>query len=139
LKVSYDAGLLAHHAVRYSDALRKLDDELASAAPGKRYLLERKRGELAKKEISRIARDQAQQIVDAVRPHSTEVLSLPIPQSAEELPVVVHAALLVHRDRESAVVREIESARKEIDSAGFSISFSGPWAPYRFVQHERPA
>jgi hypothetical protein len=139
LKVAYDAGLLARHAVRFSDALKKLDDEVAAAAPGKRYLLERKRNELARKEVSRIARDQAQHIVEAAGRHSTEVLNLPIPQSAEELPVVLHAALLVHRDRETAVVREIEAARKEVDSAGFSISFSGPWAPYRFVQHERSA
>ena len=85
------------------------------------------------------ARDQAQQIVDSVRPLSTEFRMLPIPQSAEDLPVIVHAALLVHRDREPAVVRVIETARKEIDAVGFSISFSGPWAPYRFVQHERSA
>jgi hypothetical protein len=139
LKVAYDTALLARHAVRYSDQLKKLEDELTTAAPGKKYLLERKRGELNKKEVGRIAREQAQQIVDAVRPLSTEVRSLPIPQSAEELPVVLHAALLVHRDQEAKVIRQIEQARKESDPAGFSISFSGPWAPYRFVQHERSA
>ena len=139
LKVAYDASLLGRHAARYSDTLRQMDDEIASAAPGRRYLLERKRGELTKKEVSRIARDQAQQIVDSLRPFSTELRTLPIPQSAEDLPVIVHAALLVHRDREAAVVRLIEKARKEIDAVGFSISFSGPWAPYRFVQHERSA
>jgi hypothetical protein len=137
LKISCDSALFGLHIAQYSDALRALDSEIAGAAPGKRYLLERKRGDLARKEVSRVAREQAQTVLEQVRPHSREALSLPIPQSAEQLPVILHAALLVHRDQELAVLHQIAALRGEADRVGLGINFSGPWAPYRFVQRER--
>ena len=139
LKISCDASMFGRHIGQYSDALRMLDSDIATAAPGKRYLLERKRAELARKEVSRVAREQAQRVLEQVRPHSREALNLPIPQSAEELPVILHAALLVHRDQEVDVLNQITALRGEADRAGLGINFSGPWAPYRFVQHERSA
>ena len=139
LKISCDASMFARHIAQYSDPLRKLDDEIAVAAPGKRYLLERKRAELARREVTRVAREQAQQVLERVRPHSQAALTLPIPQSAEQLPVILHAALLVHRDQEATVLNSINALRGEADRAGLGINFSGPWAPYRFVQHERSA
>ncbi len=139
LKVSYDASLLARHVPQYSAALRRLDAEIAAASPGKRFLLEQKRGELVRKEVVRVAREQAQHMLDQLRPFCSKVRTLPLPQSAEELPVVLHAAMLVHRDQEADVLRVIEAVRGEPDRAGLSTSFSGPWAPYRFVEHERSA
>jgi hypothetical protein len=139
LKIAYDAGTLARNLSEYSEAVRNLDTEIAQATPGKRYLLERKRGDLVRRELTRVARDRAHEILEELRPHSREVRTLPIPQAAESLPVLLHAALLVHRDREQDLVGNFENVRKLSDRSGVSLSFSGPWAPYRFMQHEQSA
>lgn len=137
LKVSYDAQALAAHTARYSDAVRQLDREIEAAAPGRKYLLERKRGELAKSEVGRVARELGQKIFEQARPLCADAITLPIPQTGEQLPVVLHAALLVARDREAELVQQLERGKDESERSGVHIDFSGPWAPYRFVRHER--
>lgn len=137
LKVSYDTQALAAQTARYSEAVRELDREIEAAAPGRKYLLARKRGDLAKSEVSRVARELGQTIYQQARPHCAEAITLPIPQTGEPLPVVLHAALLVGRDREAELVRQLEHARVESEPNGVHVTFSGPWAPYRFVRHER--
>jgi gas vesicle protein GvpL/GvpF len=139
LKVSYDADTLSRQLGEYSEAVRNLDTEIAAATPGKRYLLERKRGELIRRELVRVARARAQSILDELRPLSSAVRTLPIPQTTEQLPVLLHAALLVHREKENDLVGYVERARNSVEHSGMSLSFSGPWAPYRFVQHEQTA
>jgi Gas vesicle synthesis protein GvpL/GvpF len=136
VKVSYDASALAEHSGNYSEAVRKLDEEIKTAPPGRKYLLERKRTDLAKSEVIRVARELGQQIFEQATPICTDAITLPIPQTGEHLPVVLHAAMLVARDREAELVERLERARDESQSNGVHVTFSGPWAPYRFVRHE---
>jgi hypothetical protein len=136
LKVSYDATVLARELGRVSESVEQLDREIAEAAPGRRVLLEKKRAELTKTEVARAARTEAQRVLDAVTPLCRAVRSLPLPQSKEALPVVLHAALLVERAQEAAVVAQLERAEAALAGGGVTLTFSGPWAPYRFVRHE---
>jgi hypothetical protein len=136
VKVSYDAAVLSRELGRFSEAVQTLDTEIAEAAPGRKFLLEKKRADLTKSEVARAARVAGQEIVDRVTPLCVETRTLPQPQSKEALPVVLHAALLVRREREEQVVGQLESERRELGESGVALSFSGPWAPYRFVRHE---
>ena len=135
LKVSYDAGVLSRELGRFSDAVQTLDGEIQQAAPGRRFLLEKKRAELAKSEVLRAAREEAERIVERIKPLCVETRALPLPQSKEALPVVLHAALLVEREREESVVAELEGESAALGASGVALSFSGPWAPYRFARH----
>jgi hypothetical protein len=135
LKVSYDAAMLSRELGRFSDEVQDLDTEIAQAAPGRKFLLEKKRAELTKSEVVRAAREAAQEIVTRIAPHCVETRTLPLPQSKEALPVVLHAALLVQRESEDIVVEQLERERGALSQSGVGVSFSGPWAPYRFVQH----
>jgi len=136
LKISYDAGVLSRELGRFSDEVQKIDSEMAEAAPGRKFLLEKKRAELVKSEVARAARAQAERVLAAVRPLCVETRTLPLPQSKDVLPVVLHAALLVERDREDDAVQQLEQERTAFGDSGLTLSFSGPWAPYRFVRHE---
>jgi hypothetical protein len=53
LKVSYDPETLVRHAGEVSEVLRALDEEMAAAPPGRRYLMQRKRDSLARDEVGR--------------------------------------------------------------------------------------
>jgi Gas vesicle synthesis protein GvpL/GvpF len=133
LKVAYRAERALAHAAELSDAVRALDDELAAAPPGRRYLLERKRAELARAEIAGAARRRAAGLLDSLRPLADEVVQLPLPRNDPALPVVLNAALLVPKPGEAALIAAAEAGRAELDGLGLEVVFSGPWAPYRFV------
>jgi hypothetical protein len=136
LKISYDAGVLSAELNRFSAAVQRIDSEIVAAAPGRKFLLEKKRAELVKTEVVRAARAQAERVQGAVAPLCAETRTLPLPQSKDALPVVLHSALLVARDREEAVVQQLEQERAALGDSGLTLAFSGPWAPYRFVRHE---
>ena len=115
--------------------MQTLDAEIAEAAPGRKFLLEKKRTELTKSEVVRAARAAAEEVVARISPLCAETRTLPLPQSKDALPVVLHAALLVRRESEDMVVEQLERERGRLAEGGVALSFSGPWAPYRFVKH----
>jgi hypothetical protein len=134
LKVAYDAEELARHGAEISPELNRLDEELASAAPGRRYLLERRRADMLRQEVARAARTQAHELLDSLRTHAQDVRVLPLTESDETGTVVLNAALLVQRDAEAALRSRAEELYSHYTSRGMIVTLSGPWAPYRFVE-----
>jgi hypothetical protein len=136
LKVAYDLNELGRHGGEVSDELRRMDDEIAGASPGRRFLLQRRRTDLTRREVTRAARRMADQLLDALRPHAEAVQALPLPEGADRGTVVLAAALLVSRAGEAALRAEAEPRIEQLSSLGMTISFTGPWAPYRFIDIE---
>jgi hypothetical protein len=64
---------------------------------------------------------------------TAQTRSLPIPRTQDVLPVVLHAALLVQTEHEAQLTAELETQAKQLRAIGMDLSFSGPWAPYRFM------
>ena len=137
LKVSYNAQQLADHANRFSAAVREIEAEIAAATPGKRYLLERKRGDITKAEVTRVAREQAERVFEVARQHAGDSANMPLPATRDQLPVVLYAALLVRRAQEAEFIAALEQQTEQYRESGIEVAFSGPWAPYRFVQRDR--
>lgn len=134
LKVAYDADELARHGAEISALLRQMEDRIAAATPGRRYLLERQRADLMKQEVSRAGRSLSRDLLDALREHATDVRELPLTESDENGTVVLNAALLVERSAEQALRARAADLYSRYTALGLIISFSGPWAPYRFVE-----
>lgn len=135
LKAAYDPAVLGRNAGAVSDEVSRMDAEIESAAPGRRYLLQRKRADVLKREVSRAARRLADELLDSLRPHAETVHVLPLPKADEEVgSVVLSAALLITRDAEPAARAAAEARIGELGELGVNITFSGPWAPYRFVE-----
>lgn len=133
LKVAYDAAELARHGAEVSPELKRLDDELATAAPGRRYLLERRRTDLLKQEVGRAGRALADELLDALRAYAEDVRVLPQTDADEAGTVVLNAALLVTRAAEPGLRAHVEELYQRYTRLGMIVTFSGPWAPYRFV------
>jgi hypothetical protein len=134
LKVGCDADVLGANASLVSEELRRLDDELQAAAPGRRYLLQRRRADLLAREVRRAARRLAGALLDELRPHAEAVQVLPLPQEAEAGAVVLNAALLVPRAAEPALREAAATRIEELSRLGMLASLTGPWAAYRFVE-----
>lgn len=131
LKVACDRATLARNAGRYIAAIDEIDREIESAAAGKRFLLARKRDDVLRKELAATAHRLASQALDELKPFAREIVRLPLP--AEDMPVVLSAALLVDAQQEPSLIAHVEAVRAKWLDAGLTIDFSGPWAPYRFI------
>lgn len=138
VKVSYNALEVEKHAAELSPRIAELDREAAAAQPGKRYLIEKKRRDLLKTEARSAAQALARAVLDLAAPIAFETRNLPLPRTAEDLPVILYAALLVERNREVELIELLERESARVKSLGLGVAFSGPWAPYRFTgEHER--
>lgn len=133
LKISYDVAKLAEHVPSLSDEGSGLATEIAAAAPGRRYLLERKQEELTKRETPALARSLAAELLEAARPVADEVIELDVPTHREGLPVVLDAALLVRSERVQGLQDLLAERAPRLEAVGVHARLTGPWAAYRFV------
>lgn len=133
VKVAYRADVLGKNAGAVSDAVRDIDREIAEAAPGRRFLLERKRNELMKTEVAAAAHRVASELFERLNTNVRDARRLELPRTGAELPVVLSAALLVAREEETDVIGRLRAEADALRGLGFELSFSGPWAAYRFM------
>lgn len=133
LKVAYSADELVAHLGEVSDQVKELDQRIEAAGPGTRFLLEKKRKDLARTESRAAARRLAGELLDEVRPEVEDVVVLRPPGDA---PVVLNAALLVPREREARLRDRVEREAERLGGFGLTVGFSGPWAPYRFLDDD---
>jgi len=137
VKIFFDEDAMQESAARLSDKVAQLDAEIAAASTGRSYLLQKKRADLLKSEVRQAAHGRAVAALDAVKENAAEARTLPLPRTDDVLPVVLHAALLVRTENEPRVIAALEQQTAELKSVGMDLSFSGPWAPYRFTgEHE---
>lgn len=131
LKVAWDPAVLAGHLGEVSEDIAAVDRDIAGAGPGKRFLLERKRSDLARTEGRVVARRLATELLDDLRADAQDSVVLPPPPDGS--PVVLSAALLLPAAAEADVVARAAAARDRLVGIGIAVTFTGPWAPYRFT------
>ena len=137
VKVFFDETVMQANAGGLSDRVAQIDREIAEAGAGRAYLLQKKRADLLKSEVLHAAHNRAVAVLDAIKPDVTETRTLPLPRTDDVLPVVLHAALLVRVANEARVIETLETQTRQLKQVGMDLSFSGPWAPYRFTgEHE---
>jgi hypothetical protein len=134
LKVAFDAAELARHGAEVSGEVRALDEEIAAAPPGRRYLLQRQRADLVKRALAGAARRLATELLEALAAHADDTRVLPVTGADEAGTVVLNAALLVQRHREPALQQDAGDRIEELRQLGMLPAFTGPWAPYRFIR-----
>ena len=132
LKVAWDPVRIAAQLGEISEEIGALDRQIAEATPGKRFLLERKRKDAARTEGRIVARRLAEELLDDLRGPAREVEMLPPPK--DDTPVVLNAALLLPAGEEEAVLARAAEARARLAEVGLTVAFTGPWAPYRFME-----
>lgn len=123
-------------------ALPKLSAEIASlksaaeaAAPGQRYLLERKLDARLKEDLRATGNQIAGEILDALSSLSLETVRSPIPRATAEAPgtMVLNAAFLIAPDRLRAFQERLTGIVNDRQPSGFRFDFTGPWPPYHFA------
>jgi hypothetical protein len=133
LKISFNESLLTQNGAQVSGKVAELDREIAAAPAGKAYLLQKKRTEVLKHEVRHAAHRKAVDVLNAMHASVVETKSLPLPRDADTLPVVLHAALLARTGQHGEIVAQLEQHAQKLRAIGMDLTFSGPWAPYRFM------
>jgi hypothetical protein len=132
LKVGYEAARLEENLGAVSEEIRRLDQEIEQAAPGKAFLLTKKRRDLARSEARAAARRLAHDMLASLEGDAAEVTRLAL--TTDDTPVVLNAALLLPRDREEAALERAEREARRLAGLGIAVWYTGPWAPYRFLE-----
>lgn len=134
LRVGYDADRLLSHLGEVSEEVGALDREIEAASPGKRFLLEKRRKDIARTEGREAARRLAQELLTGLRPLARDVVTLTPPTDTE--PTTLNAAFLVDRPTEPALREQVDRDKERLEPLGLDIRLTGPWAPYRFLEED---
>ena len=106
------------------DAVRALDAEISAAAPGRAFLLGKRREEVLREEV-------AEEAWAAIESMAERVYREPLiddPTAA----AVARFSVLAHRDREVELGDVVRRLGATGISAGYRVRLSGPWPAYRF-------
>jgi Gas vesicle synthesis protein GvpL/GvpF len=136
LRVFQAGGPLADDGLaRISPRIAELERLAAAAAPGQRYLLERK--------LERARRDErviadaavASEVASTLSTHATEMVRSQLPASSTGSGgrAVLDASFLVQRDQLAGFSAAVGALAQRHEPSGFRFEFTGPWPAYHFA------
>jgi len=133
VKLFAEPEALARAAEAASDHLRRLDAEIAAAAPGRAYLLGKRREQALAVEAERLGATLAVQILQRLAPFSAEARVDEAALASGAPRLLLKAAFLVENAGADGFLAEAAAIEGECVERGLSLQCSGPWAPYSFV------
>jgi hypothetical protein len=132
-----DAEMLSAVAT-LSPRLRELAASAAAAAPGQRYLIERKLDGERRTEMRGVTREIVDGIADDLSKYSLATARPPIPRTdsgdgASRGTMVLNAAFLVAPGALADFQKTLTGLAARHEANGLRFDFTGPWPPYHFV------
>ncbi|VVB86743.1 Gas vesicle synthesis protein GvpL/GvpF [uncultured archaeon] len=129
-----DRRWLAEKLMDKDQELKVLKEKMAKMSKGATYLAERqfelKAKDAIAAEISMLARDFGSKIREHVVELKTETKSSQVSEKYKGKQLMVTLCCLVHKDN----VEKLGEVLDEINNRdGFAVRFTGPWAPFSFV------
>lgn len=118
--------------------MSKLRRDAQTAAPGQRYLLERKLADQAKLAVRAASQRMAKLIFEALRTIARESVARPLVPNvggarAADATIVLNGAFLVDRKRVDEFRAAVGEQVRDYQPRGLIFDFTGPWPPYNFV------
>jgi hypothetical protein len=117
---------------RDSDALRTVRDEMASAPPGRAYLIGRRLEETARRELRAWDAAAAAAAVAALEAAGARLYRELLVEDAGA-GMLARWSALAGRDREPDLTAAAEAVGREWGARGYALELSGPWPAYRFA------
>jgi hypothetical protein len=114
-----------------SDALRRLNDEIATSPPGRSYLLRRRLGEVRRQELA--SRDvlAVREVIEGLGAAAERVFREPLVEGRPGGPIA-RVSLLVERAHQGAFLEEVGRIEQSWRARGYQVAVTGPWPAYRF-------
>jgi len=134
VQIFCDAPLLARKIEKGDPEIGKLAEEIKGAQRGKAHLLERKLEKMVRDAVDTELRDYSKKFRERIEKHleeAREEKSRFVPEKFKDKRLVLGLSCLV-REEEVEKLGEVLKRINELD--GFSVRFTGPWAPFSFVR-----
>ena len=112
-------------------ALHELDREIASSAPGKGYLLTKRRAAVAKDANERADAAAADRALGHLVRASERTYRESVVQGGDDV-VVLRVSVLAPRTSAGSMDGAIATITKELEPLGYHVRSTGPWPAYRF-------
>jgi hypothetical protein len=127
----------AEHLRDFSAPLRALEQEIATASPGRRYLIEKKRDGIRAEELRSFTVETSRQLFVELARQAEQAKRLPLPATGDAgtaRALALHAAFLVPDEAFTAFQERLSALAARYAEAGFECEFTGPWPPYHFAE-----
>ena len=136
LRIELEPGKWSEAVTSRVQPLRDLQFEIASAPPGKAFLLRKKLDEEKKKASHRAEDDLVGEIERAVLERvGRETVSESRQRRDGAFPQI---NVLIDRDEEAALLQLREDLASRYEREGVTLALSGPWPPYTFAGGAKP-
>jgi hypothetical protein len=119
-----------------SPRLAELERAAAGAAPGQRYLLERKLETERKTESRRVSEETARDVYETLSADAVAARRIPMPRDAtdRQAALTLNAVFLVAPESYTSFRGSLGRLSTRLEPSGFRFEFSGPWPAYHFVE-----
>jgi len=134
VQIFWDNDLIISKIEEENEETKSLKSSMKTK-PGAAYMLTRK---IIRKEMKKKAEECFKEFYDQIRGITEDIwVEKTIMQMQEQWQgkeMIINLSCLVHKDK----VEELENTLRAINKMkGFSVRFSGPWAPFNFVNSNR--
>jgi hypothetical protein len=136
LRVYRDEATLLGRVAALSPRIADLERAAAAAAPGQRYLLERKLETERKTESRRVSDETARETYETLATHAVGARRIPMPRDATErrAALALNAVFLVAPESYTTFRTALGQIVARFEPSGFRFEFSGPWPAYHFME-----
>lgn len=136
-----EPSLVRERLARNDPRVRRVEDELATATPGKAYLLKRQLANLLVEATGQSLADLGREALDHLARHAADVSVAGQPRKAARLDEeveILRASFLMRRPTSAAFFDALQAFAE--GNEGLRCEYTGPWPPYSFVESlEEPA
>ena len=114
-----------------SGELRDIDRQIAESAPGRGYLLTKRRASVSREATARADADAAERALAQLVRVSERAYREPVAQGGEDI-VVLRVSLLAPRAKAGDIDGAIARLTDDLAQLGYRVRTTGPWPAYRF-------
>ena len=135
VKVYCDTEKLKHSIQTHGLAISSLDEAIRSACPGKAFLLQKKRQDVAKAALTKAMNQYAERTMEVLEQMSFQTRInkvLPAEATAKRGDMILNSAFLIGSRNVEAFMAATDALSTRYAKESVLVERTGPWPPYNF-------
>ncbi|OGW11566.1 MAG: hypothetical protein A2W77_00415 [Nitrospinae bacterium RIFCSPLOWO2_12_39_16] len=140
VKIYCNSEKLKENLIQEDEQLLNIDKEINSSAPGKAYLLKKKKEELLNIAANKKLNEYGQVSFDRLKEKPTGVrINKLLPKEVTERndEMILNSAFLINKDKVGDFLNIVEDIRAKYTDKGLFFDCTGPWPPYNFCNPKK--
>jgi hypothetical protein len=136
VKIYCDRKVLCEQIDELSQEVGALERQIMASAPGKAFLLRRKKTDLIENEMDRLGKTYGQEYYEEFKNLSESTCFnnlLPKEFTGRADTMILNATFLINKNKVADFMSTADTLRKKGGDLGFIIEATGPWPPFSFV------